>query len=170
MKPGTAIALGGGALALIGAGIYVAGNGSFSRGTSVLTSAVSGCSGSATSGLTATINPSYKPQTIVGGPSPGPAGQHAFPCLWAIAPQTLPTAGYQGGPAITRTGGYVYLVVAVNMAVTGTTASGESAANLGPWVGIAEYDNGTLKRVYPQLSTAFGGQLTTLGEWSGGGQ
>lgn len=169
MKTGTAVALGGGALALVGAGLYVAGSGNLSRGLNLLTGATSGCAGSATGGLTATINPSYKPQTIVEGPSPGPAGQHAFPFLWAIAPQTLPTSGYQGGPRITRTGGYVYLVVAVNMAVSGTTASGENAATLGPWVGIAEYDNGTLKRVYPQLASAFGGQLTTLGEWSGGG-
>lgn len=161
MKKGTAIALGiGGTGALVG-GYLLFGKSGLSSLTNNVSNALGGCSGTATNGLTANINPGYTPQTSVNGPSPGPSGQHEFPCLWAIAPTTLPTSGYMGGPQITRINGQVWVVIATNMAVTGTF-NGQPAASQGPWNGIAEYSNGTLVRVYPQQGTA------SLGTWTGG--
>lgn len=164
MAKGTAIAVGGGIVA-VGAGGYLLLRNRLGGVSKLFGSPCT--SGSITSGLPATLNPTYQAQTKVGGPSPGPSGQHAFPCLWAAAPKSLPTT-YQSGPKITRRSGQVYVVIATNMAVTGTMANGDNPANLGPWVGIAEYSNGTLVRVYPQRAAAFNGTLKTLGEWSGG--
>lgn len=130
--------------------------------------AVAGCgTGTAAGGIPATLNPNYTAQTFVGGPAPGPSGQHEFACLWAVAPQQLPVSGYMGGAPITRPNGQVWVVIATDMTVTGTY-NGQPAANAGPWVGIAEYNNGTLVRVYPQPANAFGGALANLGDWSGG--
>lgn len=164
MKKGTAIAAGVGGAALLGGAYLLFGKKLGGVGTTV-SNAVSGCSGgSITSGIPATLNPSYSAQTEVGGPAPGPSGHHEFPCLWAVAPKSLPSS-YQGGPAITRRSGQVWVVIATNMAVTGTLSGGQNAANLGPWVGVAEYSNGTLVRVYPQLAANGAAQL---GQWSGG--
>lgn len=164
MKKGTAIVAGVGGAAVLGGAYLLFGKKLGGLGSTVA-SGLSGCSGSITGGIPATLNPSYQPQTEVGGPAPGPSGQHAFPCLWAVAPKSLPTS-YQGGPAITRRHGQVWLVIATNMAVTGTMSDGQNPANVGPWVGIAEYSNGTLVRVYPQQANP--NALAQLGQWSGG--
>ena len=166
MKRGAKIGLAAGGAAALAGGVYLLGKGSFGQGLSSIGSTLSPCSGTITGGLTATLNPNYAAQTAVGGPAPGPAGQHEYPCLWNIAPQTLPASGYQGGPAITRQKGYVWVVLAINMAVTGTMTNGQPASGNGPWVGIVEYYNGTLIRVYPQRAGYQG--LTSLGQWSGG--
>lgn len=164
MSKGTAIGLGVlGAVGLAGGAYLLFGKQLGSVGTTI-SSALSPCSGTAASGLTATISSSYQAQTLVSGPSPGPSGKQEFPCLWTVAPTTLPTSGYQGGPAVTQPNGQVWMVVATNMAVTGTY-NGSPASSLGPWVGIAEYSNGQLVRVYPQRAT--GGQ-PSIGSWTGG--
>lgn len=165
MKKGTVIGIGA-AVGLTGVAWYLLAPKSFQSLTNGLGTTLSGCSGTATSGLTATFVSGYSGQTLIGGPSPGPAGQHEFPCLWAVAPKTLPSA-YMGGPAITRRNGQVWLVVATNMAVSGTIA-GQPASASAPWNGIAEYNNGQLVRVYPQPASAFGGSMSTLGAWAGG--
>lgn len=130
-----------------------------------------GGAGTIHGGIPVTVGPNVtSPKDgSVGGPSPGPSGKYTYPALWAVAPQTLPVAGYHGGPAITRPHGNVWLVIAVNLKVSGTV-NGQNAANLGPWVGIAEYANGTRVRVYPQRAAFHNGQLSTLGAWSGGGK
>lgn len=160
MKKGAAIGLGIGGAAALGGAYLLFGK---KLGTKVSTS-LSSCTGSVTSGIPATLNPSYQPKTEVGGPSPGPSGKNAFPCLWAVAPKSLPSR-YHHGSAITRRTGQVWVVIATNMAVTGTMANGSNPANAGTWVGIAEYSNGTLVRVYPQLA---GHGMTSLGDWTGG--
>lgn len=165
MKKGTVIGLGA-AVGLGGVAWYLLAPNSFHTVTGSLSQGISGCGGTPQSGIPAAFPANYTGQTLVGGPSPGPAGQHEFPCLWAIAPSTLPTS-YLGGPAITRRHGQVWLVIARNLAVSGTV-DGQAASALGPWNGIAEYSDGTLVRVYPQPANAFGGSNNTLGAWSGG--
>lgn len=121
-------------------------------------------------GIAVTIGPNVtSPKDAqVGGVTPGPSGQYTYPTLWAIAPQTLPLHGYQGGPAINRPSGNVWLTIATNLTVSGTYKGGSPSA-AGSWNGIAEYADGQLVRVYPQPADAFGGSLATLGAWSGGG-
>lgn len=151
---------GGGALVAGGAFLYLNPSAASTVGKGFATT-FSGCSGTVSQGLTAVYPAQYTPYYSVNGPSPGPEGQHEFPCLWAVAPKSLPVNGYQGGPAITRPNGQVWVVIATNMAVTGTF-NGQAASGQGPWNGIAEYSNGALVRVYPQQGTA------SLGSWSGG--
>ena len=119
-------------------------------------------------GIPAVIQANYT-GSPVSGPSPGPRGEYEFPSLWSVAPQTLPSQ-YLSGPAITRRCGQVWLVIAENLDVSGTY-NDQNAANQGPWVGIAEFSDGTLVRVYPQQasnSTSASGALSGLGSWSGG--
>lgn len=128
-----------------------------------------GSVGSTQTGITVKVGPHVASplDRRVGGPSPGPSGQYTYPALWSLAPKSLPQS-YQGGPTISRRGGYVWLTIATGLTVTGTYQGG-SPATAGPWNGVAEYQNGSLLRVYPQPATAFSGQLAALGAWSGGG-
>ena len=166
MKRSAKIGIGAGVV-LAGIGtVYALGNGNLGNGLSTIGSTVQPCTGTITSGIPATLNPNYAAQSAVGGPAPGPSGVHEYPCLERFAPATLPVNGYQNGPAVTRPNGYVWLVIAENMTVTGTMSNGQSAASSGPWLGIAEYYNQQLVRVYPQRSGVQG--LTQIGQWSGG--
>lgn len=161
MKTSTLVGLTAGA-ALVGAGGYLLYRQYHGPITTAL-SQVSGCGGTINEGIPVTIVPGYSGTEVasaIAGPSVGPRGENEYPCLWAVAPKTLPTS-YQGGPAITRRCGQVWVVIATNLSVSGTY-NGQPAASQGPWTGIAEYDDNVLVRVYPQQGQG------TLGAWSGG--
>lgn len=118
-------------------------------------------------GIPAVIQPGYS-GSPVSGPSPGNRGEYEYPSLWSVAPKTLPSQ-YLTGPAITRRCGQVWLVIAENLDVSGTY-NGLPAANEGPWIGVAEYSDGNLVRVYPQQAQADSpaGAISSLGQWAGG--
>lgn len=156
----------GAAILGIGAAVVVVGGGTYwlYRQGDLSQLGVPGPGGTQTqSSITVTL-PAAGAGTEVSGPSPGARGENLYPALWAIAPQSLPSGGFGGGPPITRPQGDVWVVIATNLTVQGTY-NGQTASSLGPWVGIAEYADGTLVRVYPQLDL---GGAATIGSWSGG--
>lgn len=114
--------------------------------------------GSIYGGLNVTIPSNPNAGTYVsGGPAPGARGEQLYPALWAVASKTVP--GF-----VKCQNGTGWVVIAVNLNVSGTY-NGQSASAVGPWIGIAEYTNRQLVRVYPQRAT--GSSQTTLWSYSG---
>lgn len=156
MKMGTLLGVGLGAALLAGGGYVVYKEYGHGLGGSATSPGPSG--GSISGGIPVTIAAAGA-GTQVGGPSPGARGENLYPTLWAVAPTTLPQ-NYAGGPTITARCGTGWLVIAVDLAASGTFNG--QPADAYPWIGVAEYTNGQLVRVYPQASTG------TLGSFSGG--
>ena len=103
MKTGTKVAIGAGVVAAGIGAYFLIPKKTLSNVGQSLSNAIGGCgSGTITGGIPGGLNPNYTPPSYIGGPSPGPSGQHAFPCLSAGAPQTLPVNGHPGGSPLTR--------------------------------------------------------------------